>query len=81
VATLKLHTNLLFPIDFNSGSPPKLPTIKRVIKEIKNNKKEKYMEDEKIQVSVPRGYELKQNGLNIEFVKKPDSLFLISNLH
>jgi hypothetical protein len=28
VATLKLHTNLLFPIDFNSGSPPKLPTNK-----------------------------------------------------
>jgi hypothetical protein len=22
-----LHTNLLFPIDFNSGSPPKFPTI------------------------------------------------------
>ena len=47
----------------------------RVIQEIKN-KKEKDMKDEKIQVSVPRGYELKQNGLNIEFVKKPDSHFL-----
>jgi hypothetical protein len=48
----------------------------RVIQEIKNKEKEKYMEDEKIEISVPSGYELKQNGLNIEFVKKPDSHFL-----
>jgi hypothetical protein len=34
------------------------------------------MEDEKIEISVPSGYELKQNGLNIEFVKKPDVSFL-----
>ena len=31
------------------------------------------MEDEKIEISVPKGYELKQNGLDIKFVKKPDS--------
>jgi hypothetical protein len=31
VATLKLHTNLLFPIDFNSGSPPKFPTISQAV--------------------------------------------------
>jgi hypothetical protein len=41
-----------------------------------NNKNEKDMEDEKIEITVPSGYELKQNGLNIEFVKKPDSRFL-----
>jgi hypothetical protein len=45
----------------------------RVIQEIKNKKKEKDMEDEKIEISVPKGYELKQNGLDIKFVKKPDS--------
>ena len=67
----------------------------RVIQEIKNKEKEKYMyqytdsngkpiksfnekgvEDEKIEIIVPKGYELIQEGLNIEFVKKPDDRFM-----
>jgi hypothetical protein len=41
-----------------------------------NNKNEKDMEDEKIEISVPSGYKLIQDGLEIKFVKKPDSRLL-----
>jgi hypothetical protein len=34
------------------------------------------MEDEKIEISVPSGYKLIQDGLEIKFVKKPDSRLL-----
>jgi hypothetical protein len=52
LATLKLHTYLLFPIDFNSGSPPKFPTIITLLIPAV----EKYFEDPEDEVAI-KGFE------------------------